>query len=221
MIETRARGAPRSCAIVWSLLVVVLIAAVADLALTMRGALAPLDRSLTVQAYSFEPRWLTPAMVAFTLLSDDPPLDLFALAVALWAYRRRQTIAALATVAVAAVARVVGVVMKDVVRRPRPFLHAPPHPLAVLHGFGYPSGNALLATAILGFGGAVIVTLLLARRWRWLAAIVCALLILCMGWSRVYLGFHWVNDVVGGYLDGAVIAVAGWIAQQRLRTRFL
>lgn len=41
------------------------------------------------------------------------------------------------------------------------------------------------------------------------------LLPLVVGYSRVYLGKHYPTDVVGGWLFGAVIAVAVWLACRR------
>jgi undecaprenyl-diphosphatase len=204
-----------------ALLVLVLAAAIADAALTMAGVLAPLNLTLTLDAYRFEPGWLTPAMVGLTLLGEDPPLDAFALVLALWAYRLRRRWLALTMVGVAVAARALAVGIKYLVREPRPFLHGPPpHPLTVLHGYGYPSGHAFLSMAVLGFGALAISTLLASAPRRRLAGLICVLLILGIGWSRVYLGFHWVNDVVGGYLDGATVGLAGWTVQQRLRTRW-
>lgn len=201
------------------LLALLLIGAVTDAALAITGAIAPLNYAATAYAYGFEPGWLTPVMVALTLLGEDPPLDAFAVALAFWTYRSKERLYAFAMIGVAVAARIVGVAMKYVVRQPRPFLRVPPHPLSILHGYGYPSGHAVLSMAILGFGAAVLLKLLSRRRARWLATIVCAVLIAGIGWSRVYLGFHWVNDVVGGYLDGATVAAAGWVVQDRVRAQ--
>jgi undecaprenyl-diphosphatase len=212
-------GAGRSSMLAPILLALVLAAAVANVALTIVGAFTPLNRALTAGAYHFEPGWLTPLMVVLTLLGEDPPLDLFALALALWAYHLRERLYAFAMVCIAVAARTIAAAMKYVIQQPRPFLHVPPHPLSVLHGYGYPSGHAFLSTAILGFGAAVLWHLLSRRPARWFVVMVCTLLIFGIGWSRVYLGFHWVNDVIGGYLGGAAIALGGWTLQDRIRMR--
>ena len=199
-------------------LVLPLLAAAAglDAALTITHTVQPLSTDLTRAVYHWETGWLNPPMVAFTLLGEDPPLDIFALIVAFWAVRREHWRDGLLLIGVALAARMIGVAMKYVVRQPRPFFIVPPHPLSVLHGYGYPSGHSLLSSSILGFGAIVIVRLVSGSALRWSIALFCAALILLIGFSRVYLGFHWVNDVAGGYLDGGVIALSAVTLRQRL-----
>lgn len=196
---------------------VLLAAAAADIALTIAGVLAPLNRALTLDVYHFEPGWLTPIMVGFTLSGYDLPLDLFAATLAIWAYRLRRRLLAYVTAGVAIAARLLAGLLKELVRQPRPYLHPPPYPLSVLHGYGYPSGHAFLSMAILGFGALALWTLLTASLLRRLTALICLLLIAGIGWSRVYLGFHWANDVIGGYLGGATVGLAGWALLQHLQ----
>ena len=48
------------------------------------------------------------------------------------------------------------------------------------------------------------------RQWRyhWLLLpfqILAALTILCVGFARIEAGSHWVTDVLGGYLSGALL----------------
>jgi membrane-associated phospholipid phosphatase len=79
--------------------------------------------------------------------------------------------------------------------------------------FGIPSGHAQYAVAIWG-----VMANGVRRRWAWIAALVLMLLI---GASRVYLGVHFVQDVIAGWLIGAVILgvfiglwnpVAAWLS---------
>ena len=43
-----------------------------------------------------------------------------------------------------------------------------------------------------------------ASDWmRWVTISICAILIVLIGPSRIYLGEHWVTDVIGSYIIGS------------------
>lgn len=73
------------------------------------------------------------------------------------------------------------------------------------HGSGYPSGHALTASTM-GLGLAVIAWRHVpSRRAAWAVIVVLAVLVLVIGWARIWSGAHWTSDVVGGYAFGAAI----------------
>ncbi|HET9174186.1 MAG TPA: phosphatase PAP2 family protein [Candidatus Saccharimonadales bacterium] len=94
-----------------------------------------------------------------------------------------------------------GVIMeiaKFIAKEPRPvaLLHGHLHERAIETGLNsFPSGHAAVATAM-----ALTVWLILPRRWRWVSIVW----ILVVGFSRVYLGVHQVNDIVGGFAIGLI-----------------
>lgn len=63
--------------------------------------------------------------------------------------------------------------------------------------FGVPSGHAQDAAALWG-----VMAYGTRKQWAWMAAIALVFLI---GFSRVYLGVHFVYDVIAGWLVGALI----------------
>ncbi len=82
------------------------------------------------------------------------------------------------------------------------------------------SGHVLHYTVFYGFLAFV---LAISFRPSWLrnALIgVCLALIVLVGPSRVYLGEHWLSDVVGGYLIGALLLVPLIAAYMWARERF-
>jgi undecaprenyl-diphosphatase len=91
-------------------------------------------------------------------------------------------------------------VIKNLIRRPRPSgVNIAP----ISGDFSMPSGHSL-ASFLLFTTLCVIVMLNLPTGWhlkRWLAA-VSAVVIICVGLSRVYLGVHWFGDVVAAWLLG-------------------
>ncbi|MFB2120577.1 MULTISPECIES: phosphatase PAP2 family protein [Parapedobacter] len=66
-------------------------------------------------------------------------------------------------------------------------------------GFSFISGHATNS-----FGFAVFLSLLFRNRWVTLVALVWAILI---SYSRIYLGVHFISDVVGGVLAGTLLAM--------------
>jgi undecaprenyl-diphosphatase len=96
--------------------------------------------------------------------------------------------------------------LKDIVDRPRPFeAHPQIHPLYAVHSSSFPAGHA--ATA---FAGATVLTYV-ARRAAPVLFTVAALI----GLSRVYVGDHYLTDVLAGAAIGVLVGVAA-IALARL-----
>lgn len=80
---------------------------------------------------------------------------------------------------------------------PRPFWVSPEvDPLSVETTFGIPSGHAQNSAAIWGVMAAAVSV---RKRWAWIAALA---IIFLVGFSRLYLGMHFVHDVVLGWLLG-------------------
>ena len=68
--------------------------------------------------------------------------------------------------------------------------------LASETGFGVPSGHSETAAGMWGIAAARI-----SRTWAWVAAVIVVLLI---GLSRIYLGVHFLHDVLLGWLLGGL-----------------
>ena len=75
------------------------------------------------------------------------------------------------------------------------------------HGYSFPSGHAMGSTVV--FGALSYLAFRTATQWRWKAAAVAlgATIVLAVSLSRVYLGVHWISDVVAGICVGAL-----WVA---------
>ncbi len=90
------------------------------------------------------------------------------------------------------------------VTRPRPYLV---NTTAIELGFSFPSSHTLLAVSFYGF-----LTYLLFRSTnrisiRIVIALLGAALVMCIGFSRIYLGVHWPSDVIASIALGSA-----WLA---------
>jgi membrane-associated phospholipid phosphatase len=106
-----------------------------------------------------------------------------------------------------------GGMLKLVVGRHRPTPDVV-HVVQVIQQPSFPSGHTLHYTVFYGFLFFVIATNFKPSWWRNVALVMCALLVLLVGPSRVYLGEHWPTDVLGGYLVGALCLgplIAGYL----------
>ena len=165
---------------------------------------ALLDPHITAWAVAHRTGWLTSVMKVVTWLGSAAVIIPLAAIVGVYFVLRQHRWQPLALLA-AALAGAIGLynIIKPLVGRPRP-----PPPIWIGHfsGAAFPSGHATQSVAcyatlavILGTGRSA-----RAKTVLWSTA---ALVALAVGASRVYLGAHWLTDVLGGYTLGA-----SWVA---------
>jgi len=98
--------------------------------------------------------------------------------------------------------------LKGIVPRERPNF-----PQNNLYGLdpSYPSGHTMLATAVYGLIAAVIFVYGRGTPLSWIGAFVFIGLVILIGFSRIYLGFHFLTDVIGGWIAGSILFVVVWM----------
>jgi membrane-associated phospholipid phosphatase len=135
--------------------------------------------------------------------------------VVLW---RKRWFADLLLLVLAAVgAEVITIGLKQGFQRERPFFA---DPLATESTFSFPSGHASVSLAVYGTLGYIAARHLESRRAQLLALVSAAVLVLLIGFSRLYLGVHFLSDVVAGYSVAlAWVALCVVLLQLRLRVR--
>ena len=162
------------------------------------------DPHVTAWIIAHRTGWLTSALSVLTWLGSTAFIIPLALAAGLYFLIRRRTWQPLALLG-AAVAGAIGLydIVKPLVGRPRP-----PAAIWIGHytGAAFPSGHATQSAAFYAMLAIVVgAGLSFGRRAvLWSAA---ALVVLLVGASRIYLGAHWLTDVLAGYALGAT-----WVA---------
>jgi membrane-associated phospholipid phosphatase len=106
--------------------------------------------------------------------------------------------------------------MKLGFRRERPFF---PDPLATESTYSFPSGHALVSLTVYGSVALVLAQRLPTRGKRALVLATAAALVLAIGFSRLYLGVHFLSDVLAGYAAGAAWLALLYLALEA-RTRY-
>lgn len=81
---------------------------------------------------------------------------------------------------------------------------------AVFHAtdFSFPSGHATIAVAFYGYLAFMLIRIC-GDRYKWPISILAGSIAILIGFSRLYLGVHYLSDVVAGSLIGLVALVVG------------
>ena len=145
----------------------------------------------------------TPVLTGFLTVvthAHDPTAILgFTVVAAAFLLARRDGYWLAALIVVVPVGMLVNVMMKHAFHRMRPHFD---DPLLVLTTFSFPSGHVAGATLLYG----VLAAYLYGRVTEWRPRLVIALLALAsvvtVAFSRLYLGVHYLSDVVAAFAEG-------------------
>ena len=173
----------------------------------------PGDPGVSSWVQSWRSSGLDTAMEAISrmggVLGATPVVVVVAAALILVRWRRE----ALFTFASAVGGLAMGALVKAAVGRPRPGDDLV-QVLQDVNGQSFPSATVTLYTAFLGTLIVVVSTKMPPGLRRTLAQAGLVLLLAAIGYSRIYMGAHWLSDVVGGYAFGGAVALTVFLARR-------
>jgi membrane-associated phospholipid phosphatase len=143
--------------------------------------------------------WLTGAMRVATSFGSPLVVTGIAVALALHMLWRRRLYWLAALVLSVPGGALVNRVLKDAVHRARPQVG---DPLLTVSGYSFPSGHTLMASVLYGVVAAYVCAHTRDWRLRLLTVVSASVLTAVVGVSRVYLGAHYVSDVLGATAEG-------------------
>jgi membrane-associated phospholipid phosphatase len=142
---------------------------------------------------------LTIVMLIVTHLHSPLGVSAMTLALALYLLWRRQRYQLLALLLSVFGGMLLNVLLKNVFHRARPRFD---DQILTLTSYGFPSGHTMAATCFYGALAALVIWKLKGWHWRLAAVAIAGLLIMLVGFSRIYLGAHYLSDVLGAMAEG-------------------
>jgi len=103
--------------------------------------------------------------------------------------------------------------LKEIFQQPRPFNVLPEIQKVHAYGYGFPSGHAQSSLVVWG-------SIAYWKKQIWIRNL-SVLLILLIGFSRIYLGVHFPTDILGGWFFGGLILGLSYFIFLKLKLDFI
>ena len=159
------------------------------------------DRALDDYLHAHATPHLTTFFLIVTALGSIEVIVLLGVIVAAFLAWRRRWLFLGSWLAAVAGSAVLNHLLKGLFERPRPHFE---HPLLIETSYSFPSGHAMESFVV--YGVLAHFAVLALRSWEPRVGVVFAatLLVVLIGFSRMYLGVHYFSDVIAGYAAGGV-----------------
>jgi membrane-associated phospholipid phosphatase len=176
------------------------------------GPLVRFDRSTadTLHTYASGASDLTNSLHIVGILGSLEALALVSLLVAVVLLVQRCWSSLAAWLVAVLGGEALNLLLKDLFARPRPHFE---RPLLVETSYSFPSGQAMESLVVYGMLAYFAVLTFSGRGKRAGSVGGAAVLVILIGFSRVYLGAHYVSDVIGGFAAGGAwlsAVITGW-----------
>ena len=147
---------------------------------------------------------VTQVMVIFTHLHGPWPVTLYVALIAFYLAWRRNWYWLIAVGLTVPLGMVLNILMKHAFHRARPSFD---DPLLALTTYSFPSGHVAGATLFYGVIAAMVISRTAAWGWRVMAVLAAITLVTLVALTRVYLGVHYLSDVLAAFAEGVA-----WLA---------
>jgi len=167
----------------------------------LEGETQHFDDAVRMTVYGVASPRATTVLHAITQLGSPLFLLPMTLVASLIFLRRRRIRGAILLTATMVGVSLLNWILKSVFQRPRPL---PFFGLTVPASYSFPSGHSLAAFCFYGALAALVTARLRSTFWSALVWAGAVVIIVAVGFSRLYLGLHYPSDIIGGYATGFV-----------------
>ncbi|MHB8249576.1 MAG: phosphatase PAP2 family protein [Acidithiobacillus sp.] len=174
------------------------------------------DAQLAAGFHTHSTPLLTQFMLIISNLQGTLGMSIYALLFGIFLMRRKQRYWLLTLTLTVPGGMLLNVLMKQIFQRARPSFA---DPIITLTTYSFPSGHVAGATLFYGVLAAFLVTHTPKWRWRVVVVVVAILLVALVGFSRIYLGVHYLSDVLAAVAEGVAWLALCLTAIHTLRQR--
>jgi len=182
----------------------------------MREPLTILDARFSAWLHVHASGSRTRAMWLITNIHSPLGVTVMTLAVSAYLWTKRLRIWVLTLTLAVFGGMLLNFLLKHVFVRQRPHFD---DPLLTLTTYSFPSGHTLMATVFYGTLSVLVVSRSVNWRSRVLAIALAGFMILLVGFSRIYLGAHYLSDVLAAIAEGLAWLAFCLLAIEELKRR--
>lgn len=158
---------------------------------------AQFDIQFSQAVYAIRTPELTSIMMFITFLGSKFSMVLVSLTTIVFLVRRHRKEAVLFSLTLI-IGTILNAGLKMMIQRPRPELA----PLIVERSYSFPSGHAMNSFIFFALAAFFSYHFFRNRNITIFVTLFSAVMVLLIGFSRIYLGVHYVTDVIAGYIAG-------------------
>lgn len=169
-----------------------------------------------LHSHAFAP--LTQLMLSVSALNGIAGISILSVMLALYFTWKREWYWLLWLAIASPGGMLVNVLTKYSFQRERPFFV---DPIVMLTSYSFPSGHTTASTLFYGTLAAYLMPRVKTARQRAMIVFAALLMIIMVGTSRIYLGAHYLSDVLAGFAEGLAWLAVCMVSVATLRRRRL